>query len=315
VIALVFGRKKKGSKVGTFLVLVLVTVSVSMTLSACGGGEPQPTPPPPDPNQNPTQTSSPAPTQTQIPSPTAPVSPTESPTSTPCPPTATLTIGDQYEHGGNEVIALYNKMKNYPNGWWHNNDKVHNFDITVFFGLMLYHEGQGNLYGGILGNLSAIAISQQLYVGSWRPAYCSIGQCSDNAVANNWADYSQSIHGLLNEYIIQNKDISLYSGYGGHGTADPIGVLERAWELGNMMIYPKSLDSRKDDALSIYGNDPGWVEKLSDENVKPYTVNMDGNPRSVYYYLPKNDGAGVYASVNQANCWKDKICYHISSAP
>jgi RHS repeat-associated protein len=37
LIALVFGRKKKGSKAGTFLVLVLVAGSVGMTLAGCGG--------------------------------------------------------------------------------------------------------------------------------------------------------------------------------------------------------------------------------------------------------------------------------------
>jgi len=36
LIALVFGRRKKGSKAGTFLVLLLVVGSVGMTLSACG---------------------------------------------------------------------------------------------------------------------------------------------------------------------------------------------------------------------------------------------------------------------------------------
>jgi hypothetical protein len=35
LIALVFGRKKKGSKTGTFLVLVLVMVTVGMTLAGC----------------------------------------------------------------------------------------------------------------------------------------------------------------------------------------------------------------------------------------------------------------------------------------
>jgi len=38
LIALFSGRKKKGSKAGTFLVLLLVLVTVGMTLSACGGG-------------------------------------------------------------------------------------------------------------------------------------------------------------------------------------------------------------------------------------------------------------------------------------
>ena len=38
IIALFAGRKKKGSKLGTFLVLLLVLGSVGMTLAACGGG-------------------------------------------------------------------------------------------------------------------------------------------------------------------------------------------------------------------------------------------------------------------------------------
>ncbi|HSO12412.1 MAG TPA: hypothetical protein VLT51_08555, partial [Anaerolineales bacterium] len=38
LIALVFGRRKKGNKVGTFLALVLVVGSVGMTLAGCGGG-------------------------------------------------------------------------------------------------------------------------------------------------------------------------------------------------------------------------------------------------------------------------------------
>ena len=64
LIALVFGRRKKGSKTGTFLVLALVTVSVEMTLSACGGSQ---TPPAGSNN-----TVSPVPAQTQTPVPTGP---------------------------------------------------------------------------------------------------------------------------------------------------------------------------------------------------------------------------------------------------
>jgi hypothetical protein len=37
LIVLVFGRRKKGSKVGTFLVLLLVVGSMGMTLAACSG--------------------------------------------------------------------------------------------------------------------------------------------------------------------------------------------------------------------------------------------------------------------------------------
>lgn len=39
LLALVYGRKKKGSKAGMLLVLLLVGASVGMTLAACGGGQ------------------------------------------------------------------------------------------------------------------------------------------------------------------------------------------------------------------------------------------------------------------------------------
>ena len=38
VAALFFGKRKKGSKVGTFLLLLVVLGSAGMTLAACGGG-------------------------------------------------------------------------------------------------------------------------------------------------------------------------------------------------------------------------------------------------------------------------------------
>jgi RHS repeat-associated protein len=88
LIALVFGRKKKGSKSGAILVLLLVVGSVGMTLAGCG--------PAPVPSQEPTQepTIPPAaetpipsetPSPTQTPSPTAPPASTNTPTIPDCP--------------------------------------------------------------------------------------------------------------------------------------------------------------------------------------------------------------------------------------
>jgi len=86
LIALVFGRRKKGSKVGTFLVLLLVVGSVGMTLSACGGGSGGTTPPPAIPPTDSNGTSSTATTTTAQTS-TAPA-PTETPAYT-CMPVPT----------------------------------------------------------------------------------------------------------------------------------------------------------------------------------------------------------------------------------
>jgi hypothetical protein len=88
VIALVFGRRKKGSKAGALLVLVVVIGSVGMTLAGCGGGQPAPhqSPTIPPASETPIPTPSPTPSPTQAPSPTVPPAPTNTPTETPCPP-------------------------------------------------------------------------------------------------------------------------------------------------------------------------------------------------------------------------------------
>jgi RHS repeat-associated protein len=61
LVALVFARRKKGSKVGTFIVLLVVVGSVGMTIASCS---PPPNAPAPSTNQPP---ASPAPPQTPIP--------------------------------------------------------------------------------------------------------------------------------------------------------------------------------------------------------------------------------------------------------
>jgi RHS repeat-associated protein len=90
LIALVFGRRKKGSKAGTFLVLLLVVGSVGMTLAACGPIPDQdtPIPPIPEPNETPGAPGT-VPTQPNQ----TPTAPAETPV-VPCPePETPLPIG------------------------------------------------------------------------------------------------------------------------------------------------------------------------------------------------------------------------------
>ena len=139
VVALIFGRRKKGSKTGTSLVLLLVMVTVGMTLSACGGGvgNGAPTtlpsvPPsggtpmpgagtntgngpsnPGSPTISPTTTPCPTPTVTNTPTATQTYTPTPTSTSTPT-PTATPTsiqIAISYLQYSQQGQDLYDKVK------------------------------------------------------------------------------------------------------------------------------------------------------------------------------------------------------------
>ena len=69
VVALLFGRKRKGGRVSTFLVLLIVLGSVGITLAACGP-TPSPTPPPPIPPtippSDPTPSPEPSPTSSGL---------------------------------------------------------------------------------------------------------------------------------------------------------------------------------------------------------------------------------------------------------
>jgi hypothetical protein len=205
-------------------------------------------------------------------------------------------------------------MKNYTQGWWHKhpNQKEYKFTFEVFIGLMIIHEGAGQK---VTEELVREVVSQQLYVGGWNTAYCSIGQCSENAAANQWAAQSQSIHGLLDEYVrLKRKEIKEYDGYGQRGLSKPNEQIEIAQQLGNNALHPASLNYDKNNALSVCGNgETNWVRKINIAAEKPdndmkryaYKVYRDGYPRSIYYFTGVNDGAAVYASVNQTLCWNE----------
>ena len=127
LIALVFGRRKKGSKAAQFLVLLLVLGSVGMTIASCS---PPPNAPAPGTNQPPP---SPAPTQTPVP--TGPVTyPTDTPTTTPSPvvtPTLTPCATPNYPQPGTTPVPnspgfysygigsrFYQIFAQTPGGWW-----------------------------------------------------------------------------------------------------------------------------------------------------------------------------------------------------
>ena len=314
VMALFFVKRKKGSKVGTFLVLLLVFGSLGMTLAACTA--PNPTGQPIKVTATQVQDSPTATLVLQTPTSTATL------TVTPLAPLneivpCDLTVGEGVHertlpYGGNEVMALYNLMKDDHDGWWHKHPQ-YKFTFEVFIGLMIIHEGAGY---SVTEELVREVVSQQLYVGGWNPPYCSIGQCSENAAANQWAAQSQSIHGLVDAYVRLKGDIKEYYGYGDRARNKPNEQIEIAQGLGHDALHPTTLNYDRYNALSVCGNfEYDWVKKINaaaskpDNEMKRYVKKLytDGYPRSIYYFTGVDDFATVYASVNQANCWQHEL--------
>jgi RHS repeat-associated protein len=313
LVSLVYGRKRRKSKWDILVIVTLLSLSVGMGVAACGNvpqGEVTATvtATPGAPIGVGTATFANGATQQALVS----VTPTGTPTilvtkEIPC----TLTTGDsipgKLPYGGNEVMGLYNMMKDYKDGWWYKHPKI-KFSFEVFVGIMMDHEAAGI---DIQQRLTAEVIAQQLYVGGWRPAYCSIGQCSENAIANNLAANSESIWRIINRYVRSGEHISTYLGYGDRGKDQPHRAVENGKKIGYAALHPASLNYDKDNALSVYGNDEAWVVKIINESIKgeikryAYQEYRDGGPRSIYYFTPQNDGSAVYASVNQYRCWKE----------
>jgi YD repeat-containing protein len=306
LIAIFFGRKKKGNKWAVLLVILSFALITGVTLTGCGTS-----------------------TTTQV---TAQVTATPTgtkvvvtgedgndlgtatlpPTSTPIPtasytctiePTPTLTIPDnERSYGGNQVFALYNKMKDYKEGWWY--DDNGSFPFATFIGLLIIHEGSGVKQ---IEELTALAVAQQLYVGGFTPAYCAgtPGSCSDNAIANNWAAYSGSLHFLVKAYILEDRPIEGYTGFGGRGKEDPVKERKRGQELGSQLIYPSGLIYDQNAGMSQYGSDfdNSVFDKFYKAGIKSYNYIPNAKSNEIFYITPQNDGGNIFYSINQANYW------------
>ena len=208
LIALFSGRKKKGSKAGTFLVLLLVLGSVGMTLSACGGN-PAPTTGTPPATPIPTQTpvdmgpgtatesgaSDPG-SATQIPC-LPPCLPTPTSTSTPMPtPTNTPTPDLMYlTTTGNLLKVEFERLKKETTKWFYTKNGTFGLRemITVVLQAELYFIG--NASDEVTNKLEVAAVS-------WFYSNCNANnnnQCtpSENSILS-WLSRMDSAQGLFN---------------------------------------------------------------------------------------------------------------------
>jgi hypothetical protein len=207
LIALVFGRRKKGSKAGTLLVLLLIIMTVSMTLVACGGGEGNgqqedqslPAVPNTSANQNSVDTGpgtntgsgisssgsgigtptitctfTPFPTSTSTPIPT----PTPTSTSTPTP----INCDGISDIRARNACRTYLALRDHS-GWW-NGNQPGNLTPQAFAGLLLRMEFSDS--GGTGFNLVDHSIQQETVVRkfyshcyAWQDSKCDSREAKD----------------------------------------------------------------------------------------------------------------------------------------
>jgi hypothetical protein len=204
------------------------------------------------------------------------------------------------EYGGEEVKALYDKMKGATCAWWYT-ETHEDFTFEKFNGLWLRHEAS---WIPEIEHLVAKAAAQRLYVGGFTPPYCpgGVGSCFNGAL-NYWAATSQVVHTMTVQYVRNNTPIEQYNDGYPEGAfprgADAIRIMDRAEQLGYEMLYPQYLDPDANHAPSNWGNNLDWVRSMI--AAKPNPKDLVGPDRSQIYYFALPNFL-VY-SVDQFNYW------------
>jgi len=110
---------------------------------------------------------------------------------------------------GEDIYVLYLEYTR-VNGWWNDFGKAA-FGLTELLGMWILFEGTAGLVDTWLAQAAkiAVAIAQNLFVGSWNPAMCGVGICY-NAVFNFIAKHIDGGSGLLsgpNSASVKNEII------------------------------------------------------------------------------------------------------------
>jgi len=199
-------------------------------------------------------------------------------------------------YGGDEIKAIFEEFKSTPE-WWNDYGKSE-FTIEEFLGLYFLYES--NIVGSKervndLAEILATITAQNLYVGGFTPAYCSVGGQCDNAVFNFIAANIDGNSGLWGGTSVAN-DYAQSTGIPKFGTeAD---LREEISSLGGNAVAPSSVISwNRNKGPSSWGNDQSWAKALIANQICEGNNGLASN--SIYYYF---DDA-IYFSVDQYNYW------------
>ena len=200
-------------------------------------------------------------------------------------------------HGGDEIELIFETFRDTP-GWWNNNG-TSEFTIEEFVGLYFLYES--NIDGSKekveeLAEILATITAQNLYVGGFNPAYCSVGGQCDNAVFNFIAANIDGNSGLWGRSDAAEA-YALNTGapkFGGETE-----LRDKISELGQMALDPSTVISwDREKGPSSWGNDQSWASALI-ANKK--WEGFNGLSRDSIYYYYKD---AIYFSVNQWSHWK-----------
>jgi RHS repeat-associated protein len=252
VVALLFGRRKKGSKTGTFLVLLLVLGSLGMTLAACG---PAPSPIPPSPIP-PTIPPSPSP------------SPEPSPTNTPDPNKCNLGYG----------CTAYLTFDDGP-------DPL-DFTTDIAFALLNPHNAKATFFITAVDNVENgleryrwVCADQQGLTPDWK------GQNALQILVNS--RHAVGLHGLYHEAFGYQADNGYYlltaeeEKFREVGIVLPEPVMVRSPELGwGTVPIPNYKPARYYDADIISDDDKGLSSEGIVKSVETQLIshNLPDNP-------------------------------------
>ncbi len=240
-------------------------------------------------------------------------------------------------YAGSEVKQFCEKLESEKSGWWYS---LGDFTFEDCNGLFLLHENAGrplvnydlNLltleslealgkkpsdYLLPYGSLNASVAAQQLYIGGWSPPYCPSGSFCVNGAFNFWAAYSQSVHGLIDQYVRGNKPIEEYFGYGDWGLGrnpnhSPLNVMIDARALGNAMLYPKSLNPDRWNAMSQCGSNLDDVVRFLMSLPSDDSRFADLQP-GVYYPNGYGD-TGLYYFTSDGSIWSSTEFWRVHLA-
>ncbi|NUQ84039.1 MAG: hypothetical protein HUU11_04930, partial [Anaerolineales bacterium] len=200
-------------------------------------------------------------------------------------------------HGGDEIKSIFESFRD-ACGWW-NNNCTSEFTIEQFLGMYLLFESNIDAPRAQIDTLSEVLATisaQNLYVGGFNPAYCSVGGQCANAVFNFIAaniDGSSGLWGGPNAAAsyAQKTGVPKY----GSETA----LRDKIASVGQMALDPSTVISwDRNKGPSSWGNDQSWADALIVEEIWEGFNGL--SPNSIYYYYRD----AIYFSVDQWLYWK-----------
>ncbi len=191
-----------------------------------------------------------------------------------------LTVDVALTEHGQEIYNYYLVMVAYSDAWWNSNGTM---DVATFLRLYIMHEANWVIDDDnrfMRADWVSVAVSQSLYVGSWRDPTCTSSSCY-NGVFNFIAERTS-----MNDssgFISGIKNPGGYLGQGKLGAS----LLEPARIYGNKALNPTTLDRNIERGLRVgpsqWGNDPSRVKSFLKSGLLPNTPYNSAAP--VYFFV------------------------------